>query len=650
MVFALILRLSSLLAIEEVLSVTTAEILKLPAAEGVPVIEPFVFNVSPAGAEPDHWYGGDPPDADKLCEYVVPTVPAGRAELVVIVSVAGLIVMAKARLAVPVPLSFTVAVKLKLPAAEGVPVIEPLAASVSPAGAEPDHWYGGEPPDADKLCEYVVPTVPAGRGDPVVIVSVAGLIVMAKARLAVPVPLSFTVAVKLKLPAAEGVPVIEPLAASVSPAGAEPDHWYGGDPPDADKLCEYVVPTVPAGRGELVVIVSVAGLIVMANARLVVPVPLSFTVAVKLKLPAAEGVPVIEPLAASVSPSGAEPDHWYGGDPPDADKLCEYVVPTVPAGRAELVVIVSVAGLIVMAKARLAVPVPLSFTVAVKLKLPAAVGVPVIEPFVFKVSPAGAEPDHWYGGEPPDADKLCEYVVPTVPAGRGEPVVIVSVAGLIVMAKARLAVPVPLSFTVAVKLKLPAAEGVPVIEPLAASVSPAGAEPDHWYGGEPPDAARLCEYVAPTVPAGRGDPVVIVSVAGLIVMANARLAVPVPLSFTVAVKLKLPAAEGVPVIEPLAASVSPSGAEPDHWSGGDPPDADKLCEYVVPTVPAGRGELVVIVSVAGLIVMAKARLAVPVPLSFTVAVKLKLPAAEGVPVTEPFAFNVSPSGAEPDHR
>ena len=58
-----------------------------------------------------------------------------------------------------------------------------------------------------------------------VIVSVAGLIVMAKARLAVPDPLSFTVAVKLKLPAAEGVPVIEPFAANVSPAGAEPDHW-----------------------------------------------------------------------------------------------------------------------------------------------------------------------------------------------------------------------------------------------------------------------------------------------------------------------------------------------------------------------------------------------------------------------------------------
>ena len=47
-------------------------------------------------------------------------------------------------------------------------------------------------------------------------------------------------------------------------------------------------------------------------------------------------------------------------------------------------------------------------------------------------------------------------------------------------------------------------------------------------------------------------------------MAKARLAVPVPLSFTVAVKLKLPATEGAPVIEPLAASVSPSGAEPDH--------------------------------------------------------------------------------------
>ena len=38
------------------------------------------------------------------------------------------------------------------------------------------------------------------------------------------------------------------------------------------------------------------------------------------------------------------------------------------------------------------------------------------------------------------------------------------------------------------------------------------------------------------------------------------------------------------------------------------------------------------------------------PLSVTVAVKLKVPAADGVPEMEPFAARESPSGADPDHR
>ena len=65
------------------------------------------------------------------------------------------------------------------------------------------------------------------------IVSGDGLIVMAKLRLAVRDALSVTVAVKVKFPTALGVPVIDPVAASDSPAGADPDHRYGGDPPDA---------------------------------------------------------------------------------------------------------------------------------------------------------------------------------------------------------------------------------------------------------------------------------------------------------------------------------------------------------------------------------------------------------------------------------
>ena len=54
-------------------------------------------------------------------------------------------------------LSVTRAVKLKVPAAEGVPVSEPLWDRVSPLGNWPlatDHEYGGVPPVADSVAEY----------------------------------------------------------------------------------------------------------------------------------------------------------------------------------------------------------------------------------------------------------------------------------------------------------------------------------------------------------------------------------------------------------------------------------------------------------------------------------------------------------------
>jgi hypothetical protein len=66
---------------------------------------------------------------------------------------------------------------------------------------------------------------------------------------------------------------------------------------------------VPLGRGEVEVIVNAAGLIAIAKLRLAVADAASVTVAVKLKFPAAEGVPVIEPPALSVNPAGAVPDH-----------------------------------------------------------------------------------------------------------------------------------------------------------------------------------------------------------------------------------------------------------------------------------------------------------------------------------------------------
>jgi hypothetical protein len=70
------------------------------------------------------------------------------------------------------------------------------------------------------------------------------------------------------------------------------------------------------------------------------------------------------------------------------------------------------------------VGLPLSVTVAVKAKVPLAVGVPEITPVpAARVSPAGRLPlviDHVYAGVPPVARRLCEYVTPSVPEARAE--------------------------------------------------------------------------------------------------------------------------------------------------------------------------------------------------------------------------------------
>jgi hypothetical protein len=76
----------------------------------------------------------------------------------------------------------------------------------------------------------------------------------------------------------------------------------------AASVCEYAVPTVPLGSGELVVIDKGAGLIVSANALVVVCVPLSAACTVKLAVPTAVGVPLNTPLPLDrLSPAGSAP-------------------------------------------------------------------------------------------------------------------------------------------------------------------------------------------------------------------------------------------------------------------------------------------------------------------------------------------------------
>lgn len=76
----------------------------------------------------------------------------------------------------------------------------------------------------------------------------------------------------------------------------------------AFKVCEYATPTVPVGSGDVVVMVSVAGSMIMDSGLVALALALSVTWAVRLDVPAVVGVPVIAPVEElSVSPGGKEP-------------------------------------------------------------------------------------------------------------------------------------------------------------------------------------------------------------------------------------------------------------------------------------------------------------------------------------------------------
>jgi hypothetical protein len=142
----------------------------------------------------------------------------------------------------------------------------------------------------------------------------------------------------------------------------------------------------------------------------------------------------------------------------------------------------------------------LSFTVAVKLEVPLALGVPEMVPVVAaRVSPAGRLPeliDHVYDGLPPVADIGAEYATPSVPEGNA-PVVMVSGAGAMTNEIVADLVWTGLeeSVTVAVTFTVIPVVGVPKMMPvLVARVSPVGRLPDvmdQLYGVAPPVAVRV---------------------------------------------------------------------------------------------------------------------------------------------------------------
>jgi len=200
----------------------------------------------------------------------------------------------------------------------------PAAESANPAGGVPDandQVFEPVPPVAASVCEYAVPWTPFGN-EAVVIVRTA-LIVIVNDFCAVCTP-SATCTVKVAGPEVEGVPLMTPAADRDNPAGGVPeanDHVCEPLPTVEVKVCEYAVPWTPFGRGDAVVIVRTA-LIVIVNDFCAVCTP-SVTCAVKVD-PAPVGVPLMTPAADNARPAGGVPeasDHVFEPVPPVAVKV-----------------------------------------------------------------------------------------------------------------------------------------------------------------------------------------------------------------------------------------------------------------------------------------------------------------------------------------
>jgi hypothetical protein len=169
--------------------------------------------------------------------------------------------------------------------------------------------------------------------------------------------------------------------------------------------------TTPSGS-EFVVIASDA-LIVIERSFVPLRPPLSTTRTVKFVVPAAVGIPLINPVPLVwvdiFNPAGNEPettDHIFGTVPPVKSKVALYVALTTPCGNAFVTMVGGAMTLI--ARSLVALRPPLSATRTVKLDAPAVVGVPVISPFPFPCvdifKPAGKDPadiDHVLPPEPP---------------------------------------------------------------------------------------------------------------------------------------------------------------------------------------------------------------------------------------------------------
>src|SRR5262245_46604617 len=148
---------------------------------------------------------------------------------------------------------------------------------------------------------------------------------------------SVAVTVIGKLPVCVGVPdsVAVPVL-TVIPVGSVPvsAHVMAPLPPLCVNSCEYGLPAVPAGivAGSTVIVWQ---LMTSVTARVPKQPFASVARTVIGKLPVCVGVPESTPVAVlKLRPVGSVPvsDHVMVPTPPDCVKVCEYAVPTVPAG------------------------------------------------------------------------------------------------------------------------------------------------------------------------------------------------------------------------------------------------------------------------------------------------------------------------------
>lgn len=281
---------------------------------------------------------------------------------------------------------------------------------------------------------YGVPTVPFGSV-PLLMERPAGLMVtvMVPDPFCGGLPLSVTETIPVLVPGPVGVPVTVQSALRVRPAGRLPDvslQVYGPVPPKTGTLPVYVDPVVP--DGSVPPTDSVPEVIVMLSGPVTELAGFAESVACTetVLVPATVGVPVTAQFAARVKPVGSVPEaseQLYGPVPPDTPTAALYGVLTAPLGSVP-VVRVSVPPPLpplppVMAMLKDAVAVvPLeSATCAVKVYVPATVGVPDSMPVApLSDSPLGSAPDltvKVYGAVPPLAARVVEYAVPTTPAG-----------------------------------------------------------------------------------------------------------------------------------------------------------------------------------------------------------------------------------------